>query len=87
MLYEIGLVFGIIITIVSLAILLLISKKGPKSRKETDYRALFNMGIIFFPAGLAISVATRIINPLLILGLVYFIMSLANKDKWKPHEK
>jgi hypothetical protein len=45
------------------------------------------MGIIFFPAGLAISVATKIMNPLLILGLVYFIMGLANKDKWKTNDK
>jgi hypothetical protein len=50
--------------------------------KETDYRALFNMGLIFFSVGLAISVATKIINPLFILGLIYFSMGLANKDKW-----
>jgi hypothetical protein len=44
------------------------------------------MGLIFFPAGLAMSIATRLMNPLLILGLVYFAMGLANKDKWNTHE-
>jgi hypothetical protein len=41
------------------------------------------MGIIFLGAGLAISIATKIINPLFMLGLIYLIMGLANKDKWK----
>lgn len=83
---EILLVFGILITVVGLGILLFIRRQRPRSKQETDYRALFNMGIIFLGAGLAISIATRIMNPLLILGLVYFAMGLANKDKWKTHE-
>jgi hypothetical protein len=45
------------------------------------------MGIIFLGAGIAISVATKIINPLFMLGLVYFAMGLANKDKWKINDK
>jgi hypothetical protein len=84
---EIILILGTLITVVGLVIVFLIRRGKPRSKKETDYRALFNMGIIFFPAGLAISVATKIMNPLLILGLVYFIMGLANKDKWKPNDK
>lgn len=81
--FEIILVLGILITIVGLAIVFLIRRRKPRSKKETDYRALFNMGIIFLGAGIAMSVATNIINPLFILGMVYFIMGLANKDKWK----
>lgn len=84
---EIILILGTLITIVGLVIVFFIRRRRPRSKTETDYRALFNMGIIFFPAGLTISVATKIINPLLILGLVYFIIGLANKDKWKPNEK
>jgi heme A synthase len=84
---EIILILGTLITVVGLVIVFLIRRRRPRSKKETDYRAIFNMGIIFFPAGLAISVATKIINPLLILGLVYFVMGLANKDKWYTNDK
>lgn len=81
------LILGTLITIVGLVIVFLIRRRRPRSKKETDYRALFNMGIIFLGAGLAISVSTKMMNPLFILGLIYFIMGLANKDKWKPNEK
>jgi hypothetical protein len=83
---EIILLLGTLITIVGLAIVFLIRRRRPKSNHEIDYRALFNMGLIFFPAGVAISIATRIMNPLLILGLIYFSMGLANKDKWNTQE-
>ncbi|UCH02412.1 MAG: hypothetical protein JSV20_01065 [Candidatus Bathyarchaeota archaeon] len=84
--FESILNLGTLITIVGLLIVLMIRRRRPRSKKETDYRALFNMGIIFVSAGLAISIATRIMNPLLIVGLVYFVMGLANKDQWKTHE-
>ena len=83
---EIILLLGTLLTVVGLVIVFLIRRRRLRSKKETDYRALFNMGIIFFPAGLAISVATKIMNPLFILGLVYFIMGLANKDNWKTND-
>ena len=81
--YEVILVLGTLITVVGLVIVFAIRRRRPRSKKETDYRALFNMGIIFLVVGIAMSVTTNIINPLLMLGLIYFIMGLANKDKWK----
>jgi heme A synthase len=80
---ELILILGTLITVAGLVIVFLMRRRRPRLNKETDYRALFNMGLIFFSAGLAISVATKIINPLFVLGLIYFIMGLANKDKWK----
>jgi heme A synthase len=81
---ELILILGTLITVVGLVIVLLMRRRRPRLTKETDYRALFNVGLIFFSAGLAISVATKIINPLFVLGLIYFSMGLAHKDKWKP---
>jgi len=80
---EIILILGTLITVVGLVIVFLMRRRRPRFTKETDYRALFNVGLIFFSAGLAISVATKMVNPLFILGLIYFAMGLANKDKWK----
>lgn len=85
--FEIILVLGTLITVIGLLIVFLIRKRRPKIKKKTDYRALFNMGTIFLGAGISISIATKTINPLFILGLVYFIMGLANKDKWKTNDK
>jgi uncharacterized membrane protein len=85
--FEIILFLGTLITVIGLLIVFLIRKRRPKIKKKTDYRALFNMGTIFLGAGIAISIATKTINPLFILGLVYFIMGLANKDKWKTNDK
>ena len=84
--FELLLIVGTLIAIVGLLIVLMIRRRRPRSKKETDYRVLFYVGIIFFSAGLTISSATRIMNPLLILGLVFFAIGLANKDQWKPHE-
>jgi heme A synthase len=93
--FEIILILGTLITVVGLVIVFLIRRRRPRFKKEVDYRALLNMGIIFLVnmgiiflgAGLAMSAATHIINPLLMLGLVYFIMGLANKDQWKTSGK
>ena len=85
--FEIILVLGTLITIVGLVIVFLVRRRRPRFKKKTDDLALFNMGIIFLGAGIARSVATRIINPLFMLGLIYFIMGLANKDKWKTNDK
>lgn len=75
---------GSIIT--GLGVLAILLRRNPRDRTVTDtnYRSLFTVGIIFSFAGLAISIASQMINPLLILGLIYFAIGIANKDQWKP---
>ncbi|MFQ6123644.1 MAG: hypothetical protein ACE5R6_03435 [Candidatus Heimdallarchaeota archaeon] len=50
---------------------------------ERDYRVIFVLGISLFPVGLVID------NPILtILGIVYVLWALVNRDKWeKPHKE
>jgi hypothetical protein len=84
--FAIILILGTLITIVGLGVLLLIRRQRPRSKQETDYRTLFNMGIIFLGASLAINIPTKMINPMFILGLIFFSISLAKKDKWKKQE-
>jgi len=61
-------------------------KKSVK-KHQTDYYALFMMGIIFTPAGIAIMIAARNIfpagSPLFGLGIVYLIAGLAHRKEWK----
>ena len=75
---------GTILTILGIVLIILRRRQRDRPVTETDYRSLFNVGIIFFCAGLAISIASRMINPLLVLGLIFFAIGIANKDQWKP---
>lgn len=54
-------------------------------RKEMDYRALFSLGIIFLPVGIALGLSTGEFsyNGLTALGFIYVIFGLANREKWK----
>ena len=75
---------GTILTVFGVIFILLRRKQRDRIVTETNYRSLFNVGIIFLFAGLAISIASRMINPLLVLGLIFFAIGYANKDQWKP---
>lgn len=83
------LVIGTLIIVVGFGILLFMRRLRQDANPETNYRTLFNMGLIFIGSGLAISASMQVLNPLFILGLIYFGIGLANKDKWKPraHER
>lgn len=77
---------GIIIIVISMVVILLRRTHREQTITETDYRSLCNVGIIFLCAGIAISIATRLLNPLMVLGLIFFAIGYANKDQWKPTE-
>lgn len=50
---------------------------------ERDYRVIFVLGISLLPIGIVFD------NPFLsILGIVYVLWALVNRDKWgKPHKE
>ena len=75
---------GTIITVLGVIFILLRRKQQDRTVTDTNYRSLFNVGIIFFFAGLAISITSRMINPLLVLGLIFLALGYTNKDQWKP---
>ena len=75
---------GTILTVLGIVFILLRRKQRDRTATETDYRSLCNVGIIFLCAGIAISIASRMINPLLVLGLIFFAIGYTNKDQWKP---
>lgn len=53
-----------------------------KERKETNYRCLFIIGLIWFPAGIIFGN-----NLLAILGAVCLVAGIVNKNKWKDEKK
>ena len=75
----------------SVAIILIIIKKNKKKTdevKEINYQAFFIMGISFLGMG---TVFTAAINPgflgITVLGIIYMIIGLKNKDKWANQKK
>ena len=60
-------------------------KKPDSDPNKTDYKTFFIIGACFIPAGIAISLSSGEFsyNALSILGFIYLIFGLANKDKWK----
>ena len=87
--YELLLLVGIIaVIVIALGIIVLfISMKKKKEGKyvEPDYRAFFILGICFLPIGIIFMITVR--NPGFIgmsgLGIVYLIIGLSHRDKWK----
>ena len=68
-------------------LVILLKKKREGMQVETDYRTLFIMGIIFSGAGIVMASSTD--NPglggIALLGVVYMITGIANRDKWKDN--
>ena len=75
---------GTILTLLGIVFILFRRRQRNRPVTETDYRSICNVGIIFLCAGIAISIASRMINPLLVLGLIFFAIGYTNKDQWKP---
>ncbi len=69
------LLIGIGLLLIVFAVLYIRMQKINK--RPTDYYNLFIMGIIWLPIGIAMDY-----NAFLMLGLIFTLIGLANKDKW-----
>ena len=78
-----ALIIGIAILVMLVAMIAIYMKsKNRDKQAETDYRAFFILGISFLPIGIATD------NPgLWVMGAVFLILGLANRDKWKAEPK
>ena len=88
------LVIGIVATLLMLLLVVVLRKRRKEGKAgETDYRAFFIMGLAFLPTGFAMIIVYFLVDipfevglPLFALGLIYLIIGLANRDKWKKAE-
>ena len=71
---------SVAIAIVVLGILAIFFIKAKEGKHKVDYYSLFIMGFIWLIAGILLSNSA-----LWILGIVFLVISLANKDKWKKN--
>ena len=89
----------ILIAAVGIVTALLVWKRKKEVKlEEPNYRAFFVMGIIWFPIGIVSMFIVLILDippfpigfvagmPLFAMGLIYFIIGLTNRDKWKKKQ-
>lgn len=86
----IGIAIGVIAVLVGVVVAVVFWKRRKEGRpEEPDYRAIFFVGLVFMPAGIAMMIATG--NPGLLgitaFGIFYMSLGLANRDKWKKKGK
>jgi hypothetical protein len=84
---------AILIVVGILLVLVVWKRKKAGKLEEPNYRAFFVMGIIWFPAGIVFMFISFLLDipfvigmPLFVMGLIYVIVGLANRDKWKKNE-
>ena len=82
------LLVGIVVTLLLVAVLRKRKREGKAG--ETDYKAFFIIGVVFLPTGFAMMIVYFLAElpfeiglPLFALGLVYLLIGLANRDKWR----
>ncbi len=83
----------IIIAILGLLIIFLAVFLTRKEKKETDHKQFFNMGVVFLIFGVGYGIINLILrgeafefNTMIMLGLIFTIAGLANKNKWKKEK-
>lgn len=71
-----------IITMLLMVVGVIVARRYGKLGNR-DYRVIFVLGISLLPVGIVFD------NPILtLLGIVYMIWALVNRDKWgKPHKE
>lgn len=71
---------SVAIAIIILGILAILFIKAKEGKHKVDYYSLFIMSIIWLATGILLGNSA-----LWILGIVFLVISLSNKDKWKKN--
>ena len=86
-------IVAVLVIMGMLLVYLLWKRKKVGQQMETDYRAFFFMGVTFLPIGIAMMIVYFLIDlsffiafPFITLGVVYLIIGLNNRDKWKKKD-
>lgn len=91
-------IVGIITGLILVGILVVLAWKKNKvgNNKGTNYRVLYNLGVIFLPLGVIYEIVFFVLDikvflvlgiSFIAMGLSYLAIGLGNKDKWKSNGK
>jgi len=69
---------------------LMVRKTEKEGKPQAGYRIFFLLGITWLPFSIILMIVSLILQipfyigyPLFALGLIYLVIGLANRDKWK----
>ena len=72
---------------------LMVRKRKREGKPQVDYRTFFILGVTWVPFSIVLMIVSFILQipfyigfPLFALGLIYLILGLANRDKWKQNK-
>jgi UDP-N-acetylmuramyl pentapeptide phosphotransferase/UDP-N-acetylglucosamine-1-phosphate transferase len=81
---------AVVLTLGLLWILVNLKKKAGAGAQQPNHRAFFLMGVVMLIAGTAevliflrTDVSYMVALPLLVIGLVFVVIGLVNRDKWR----
>lgn len=90
MIAVIALIILAIAVVTGILAVLMVRKRKKEGKPQADYRIFFLLGITWLPFSIILMIVSFILQipfyigfPLLALGLIYLIIGLANRDKWK----
>ncbi|MCW8965171.1 MAG: hypothetical protein OQK82_00580 [Candidatus Pacearchaeota archaeon] len=84
MLDSAWILISILILIILLGIVAIISFKRKGKQKEADYQTFFVIGVIWTIFGAIFHESVFFFLP---IGIVFMILGLVNKDKWKKNHR
>jgi hypothetical protein len=80
---ETGLIAIVLLIVLVLSLVFFVARnRGIDTRRIDDYRTFFIIGAAFIPIGIATDNWT-----FSILGLIFLILGVTNKDKWLDNQK
>ena len=90
MIAVIALIILAIAVVTGILAVVMVRKRKKEGKPQADYRIFFLLGITWLPFSIILMIVSFILQipfyigfPLLALGLIYLVIGLANRDKWK----
>ena len=90
MIAVIALAILVVAVVTGILAVLMVRKKQKEGKQIVNYRAFFLLGITWVPFSIILMTVSFILQipfyigfPLFAVGIIYLIIGLANRDKWK----
>jgi len=90
MIAVIALIILAIAVVTGILAALMVRKRKKEGKPQVGYRTFFILGITWVPFSIILMIVSFILQipfyigfPLFALGMIYLVIGLANRDKWK----
>jgi len=81
-----------VLIVVGIILAIIIWKGKKEGKPQAEYRTFFTLGVTWVPFSIVLMMVSFIfqipfwiVTPILVIGVVYLIIGLKNRDKWKKN--